>query len=239
MDNTCSCGHCGHSGHQLCTSRVPVFSTLDAKELESITSLIIGKQYSKGELIILEGEKLESLIIINHGRVKAFKDTYDGKEQILYIFSEGDFFGEKNLLTQQNATYSVEALEDTSTCMINKKDFQQLVREYPDIGLKIINELCDRLDRLENTIKNMGTKDVEVRVNAVLLEFIRKYGKNHKKGILIELPLSREGIANYVGIARETVSRKLSHLQDSGIIEVVGNKKIIILDKDALEQEIE
>ena len=124
-------------------------------------------------------------------------------------------------------------------CMIKKSDFQQLLREYPDISLKIIEDLCNRLDRFENTIESMGTKNVEARVNAVLLEFAGKYGKEHKKGLIIELPLSREGIANYIGLTRETVSRKMSLLQDEGIIEMVGNKKVIILDKLALEKSIE
>jgi CRP/FNR family transcriptional regulator, anaerobic regulatory protein len=225
--------------HQLCARRVMIFSTLDAEELGRIVSLIVRKQYAKGELIILEGSNLESLIIVNRGQVKVFRDTHEGKEQILYIFSAGDFFGEKNLLWNQEAAYNVEALEETNVCMIKKNDFQQLLREYPDIGLKIMEELCSRLDRLENTIESMGTKNVEARVNMVLLEFAGKYGKEHSKGLLIELPLSREGIANYIGLTRETVSRKMSLLQDEGIIEMIGNKKVVIINKKALEDSIQ
>lgn len=232
---TCSCKNCQH---QLCAGRVPIFSSLDTEELASIVSLIVRKQYAKGELIILEGSKQDSLVIINKGQVKAFRDTHEGKEQILYIFSEGDFFGEKNLIKHQEATYNVEALEETSICTIKKNDFQQLLREYPDIGFKIMEELCNRLDRLENTIETMGAKNVEARVNAALIEFAKKYSKDHPKGLLVELPLSREGIANYIGLTRETVSRKMSLLQDEGIIEMVGNKKVIIIDKDALEKSI-
>jgi CRP/FNR family transcriptional regulator, anaerobic regulatory protein len=235
-NSSCNCERCRH---KLCVRRVPIFSTLDAEELGRIVSLIVRKQYSKGELIFLEGTRLESLIIINSGLIKAFKDTNVGKEQILYIFSPGDFFGEKNLLTQQEATYNAEALEETHVCMINKGDFQQLLRELPDISSKILGELCNRIAKLENTIQDMGTKNVDARVSAALLEFSKKYGKDHPKGILIELPLSREGIANYIGGARETVSRKMSHLQENGIIEMLGNKKVIILDKEALKQEIE
>ncbi|KPU45548.1 fumarate and nitrate reduction regulatory protein [Oxobacter pfennigii] len=229
---------CEHCGEQLCTKRVPIFSALNDEELNKVTDLIIRRRYLKGERVIQEGSDLENLIIIHNGKVKAFKDTLEGREQILYIFAEGDFFGEKNLLKQQSATYNVEALEETNTCMINRRDFQRLLFQYPDISAKIIDELSSRLERLESMMQNMGTRNIDARVNAVLLEFSKKYGKGHPKGIIIELPLSREGIANYIGVARETVSRKMSHLQDDGIIEMVGNKRVIILDKEALEREV-
>jgi len=213
---------------------VPIFSTLNAEEINRVVNLIIRKRYSRGEMIILEGSHLDSLIIINSGKVKAFRNTFEGKEQIIYIFSQGDFFGEKNLLINQNAQYNVEALEVTHVCTIKKDDFKKLLREYPEIGLKIIEELCSRLERLENAVESMGTKNAEERVNEVLLEFARKYGKESQNGIIVELPLSREGIANYIGVARETVSRKMNLLQEEGIIEMVGNKKVIIRNIDAL-----
>jgi len=171
--------------------------------------------------------------------VKAFRNTVDGKEQILYIFSEGDFFGEKNLLRDQASNYGVEALEETHICIIHKDDFQKLVKEYPDIGLKVMEVLCERLDRLENTIETMGTRTVGARVSSVLLEFADKYGKSSPQGTIIDLPLSREGIANYIGLTRETVSRKMSSMQDEGLIEMIGNKKVLLLNRPALEKSIE
>lgn len=234
-NHICNCEHCQH---KLCAKNVPIFSSLDAEEIEKVVSLIVRRKYSKGEIIVLEDSSLDSLVIINKGRVKAFRHTYEGKEQILYIFSEGDFFGEKNLIINQKATYSVEALEDTNICMISKADFKTLLKDYPAISYKIMEELCNRLIRLENAVESMSVKNVEARISSVLLEFANRYGKPHSKGILVELPLSREGIANYIGLTRETVSRKMSLLQEEGIIEMVGNKKIIIIDKEALEDSI-
>lgn len=228
----CTCEKC-HD--RMCTKRVPIFSAFNHEELSRVSDLIIRKKYKKGELIIMEGTKLESMIIINTGKVKAYRNTSEGKEHILYIFSEGDFFGEKNLLLNQEATYNAEALEETGICTIQRKAFQDLIIEYPELGLKVMEELCSRLIRLENTVESMGTKSVETRINQVLLEFCDKYGREQLKGILIELPLSREGIANYIGLTRETVTRKLNQLQEQGIIEMIGNKKIIILDKEALK----
>ena len=232
-------GSCEKCQHKICARRVPIFKELSPDELNRVVNLIIRRSYAKGEIVLLEDSLLDSLVIINKGQVKTFRYTQEGKEQILYIFTEGDFFGEKNLLKQQVATYNVEALEETHICMIHKRDFQKLLIEMPDIGFKIIEELCARIDHLEHTIQNMGSKNIEARVNTVLLEFANKYGSAHPKGILFDLPLSREGIANYIGVARETVSRKMGYLQSEGIIEMVGNKKVIILDKEALKREIE
>jgi len=233
MRENCNCSNCEH---RLCAKKVPIFSTLNEEEMNKVVNLIIRRKYSKGEIIFLEESKLDSLIIINKGQVKAFRDTQEGKEQILYIFSGGDFLGEKNLLTNKKATYNTEALENTNVCMIRKEDFRQLLREYPEIGFKIMEELCNRLEHFENAIESMGTKDVDARVNSVLLEFASKFGKKTSKGILIELPLSREGIANYIGLTRETVSRKMSKLQDDGMIEMIGNKKVIIKSPEGLSK---
>lgn len=227
----CNCDNCLH---KLCVERVPIFSGLNSEELSKVATLIVKKQYEKGELIIMEESYLENLIIIDKGKVKVFRYTIEGKEQILYIFDHGDFFGEKNLLNNQQSTYNVEALETTCICMINKNDFQNLLINYPKIGIKIIEELCSRMDKIESSVQNMGTKNIEWRINSLLLDFAERYGKKHPNGVIVELPLSREGIANYIGTARETVSRKLSVLQDEGVIDMIGNKQILIRDIDAL-----
>ena len=233
--NICNCGHCQHVP---CAKNVPVFSALNDEELGQIVSLIVRKQFSKGDIIPMESSLAKCLIIISSGRIKTFRYNHDGKEQILYIFSEGDFLGEMNILSNIESMYNAEALEDTHICMIRKNDFQKLLLKFPGIGLKIMEELCSRLQKMQNMVHNMSSKDVEVRVNMVLVEFSEKYGKRDTTGITIELPLSREGIANYIGVTRETVSRKLSHLQEVGIIELVGNKKIHIIDEEALKRYI-
>ncbi|MGI6085003.1 MAG: Crp/Fnr family transcriptional regulator [Acetivibrionales bacterium] len=230
---------CDSCRHKLCAGRVPIFASLDSEQLLKVIKLIIHKEYKKGEYLLFEGEVTNDLIIVNKGQVKAFKNTLDGREQILYIFSEGDFFGEKNLLRDQTSNYGVEALEETHVCIIHKDDFQKLIREYPDIGIKVMEVLCQRLDRLENTVETMGTRTVGARVSSVLLEFADKFGKSSSEGTIIDLPLSREGIANYIGLSRETVSRKMNSMQDEGLIEMIGNKKVLLLDRSALEKSIE
>ena len=233
MEDSCQCGYCKND---ICIRKVPIFSSLNREEIINIANLITHKEYKKGEMILFDGEKSEAIIIISEGSAKAFKYTSDGREQILYVFSEGDFFGEQNLLGDKKATYSVEALQPVKVCTLSKTKFQKLLYEHPDIAVKIIEELGGRMARLENAMQGMGVRNVDNRVGGILLEFAAKYGTLVSDGLLIQLPLSREGIANYLGVARETVSRKLGQLESDGIIRSVNNKSILILDTKALEK---
>lgn len=236
MDKGCAvCGKCSSNN---CVGSVPIFSTLSCEEQEKVHSLILRKRYQKGEFLVMEGDNLESLMILRKGRVKVFRYTQDDKEQILYILSEGDFFGERNLYHKVRSTNYIEALEDTEVCLINGKIFLDFLQKHPKTAVKMIEEIGQRLEKLEDTLSNMGLKSSELRVTSVLVDFAYRYGKAQKDGILLELPLSREGIANYIGIARETVSRKLSLLQDEGLIVAMGNKKLLIPDLEKLIESV-
>lgn len=233
MRDTCHCGHCQN---ELCIRRVPIFSSMNPEDMEKIVDLINHREYKKGEIMLHDGEASESVIIINEGSAKAFKYTADGREQILYVFAEGDFFGEQNLLSDRTATYSVEALSPVKVCTLSKSQFEKLLYAHPDIAVKIIAELGERMARLENAMQGMGVRNVDNRIGGILLEFAKKYGTNMQDGLLIHLPLSREGIANYLGVARETVSRKLGQLESDGVIRSLNNKSILILDPKALQE---
>jgi CRP-like cAMP-binding protein len=215
--------NCEHCYSRPCIHKVPMFSSLDGESLMKIIRLIKHRSYKKGEKLISEGDMIDSLIIINSGSVKAFKYTADGREQILYVFSEGDFFGEQNLLDGRSTAYNIEALEPVKTCMLTKQEFHKLLYEYPDISVNIISELGRRITRMENTLGSMGIRNIDSRIAGFLLEYA-------DGGDMIQLPLSREGMANYVGITRETMSRKLSQLENDGIIQSVSSKTIKIKD---------
>lgn len=232
-DQKHSCSHCYNN---LCMHKVSIFSSLSHEDILKLANLITHKSYKKGEYILREGQTCESLVIIQEGNVKAFKNTMDGREQILYVFSEGDFFGEQYLISDQLATYTVEALEPVYTCMLTRTHFRELLHKFPDIAIKIIEELGSRMSRLENALQSIGVRNVDARISGLLLDYITQYGTVSEEGVLIRLPLSREGMANYLGVARETVSRKLGQLENDQIIHSISNKSILVLDQDALEK---
>ncbi len=231
MIGKCECGECQPT---LCVYRVPIFSTLSEDELGRVSSLAVREYFAKGEIIFMEGQRPGRMMVINTGRAKTFRYTQGGKEQILNIFSCGDFVGEMTLLGDEAVTYNAEALDDVGICAIRREDFQAVVRDHPNILLKVTEELCARLAKMETMVQSLGSKDVDSRVVSMLLEFANKYGRDHAEGRLVDLPLSREGMGNYIGVARETISRKLHSLQDQGAIRLVGTKQLLILDEDLL-----
>lgn len=226
--------HCGHCHERLCIHKVPILSSLNKEDMVKISDMISHHEFQKGETLFFEGNKTDSIIIIHEGSAKAYKTTSDGREQILYVFTEGDFFGEQNLFRNHYSSYSVEALQILKTCHLSKTQFQELLYHYPEIAVKIIDELGNRMSRLENVLQSMGVRNVDNRIGETLLEFASKYGRKETAGTVIHLPLSREGIANYLGVARETLSRKLSQLESDGVIRSINNREILILDHEAL-----
>ena len=218
-----------------CASKASIFSILEEPQLKQITDKITGKNYKKGEMIFFEGDKSDKLYVINSGKVKIFKYTKEGKEQILYILSIGDFLGDLSILKKDQFKFNAEALEDVSMCQLTKDDFDQAVKDNPEIALKILEVLYERIAKLENLVQSLSTKDIESRISRLLLSFIKDFGVPEDDIIRLELPLSREDMANYIGVTRETISRKLNSMQDEGIIDLIGNKTIILKDMEYLE----
>lgn len=225
---TCACLQ------DLCLSKVPLFASLDHDSLVTITSQMQHKSYKKGETIIREGSLSMGFTVIQQGSAKAYRITGDGREQILYIFPTYDYFGARFLFTEEAVPYSVEALEDSHVCILSKKLLMRLLAEHPPVAIELIEAMANRMRRLELVIQSMGGRNAEMRIASLLLEFIDTYGRKTGRGIEVTLPLSREGIANYLGIARETLSRKLTQMEEEGIISFLDNRLMVVENPEAL-----
>ncbi len=225
---TCACLQ------DLCLSKVPLFASLDHDSLVTITSQMQHKSYKKGETIIREGSLSMGFTVIQQGSAKAYRITGDGREQILYIFPTHDYFGARFLFTEEAVPYSVEALEDSHVCILSKKLLMRLLAEHPPVAIELIEAMANRMRRLELVIQSMGGRNAEMRIASLLLEFIDTYGRKTGRGIEVTLPLSREGIANYLGIARETLSRKLTQMEEEGIISFLDNRLMVVENPEAL-----
>lgn len=232
---------CNHEKAQgPCPKKVPIFGGLSNEEIQKVAKMTKHLRFIKGTTLLHEGEKSDTLFIVNKGRVKVSKYTVNGKEQILYILSSGEFFGELHLFNSEEATnFSVTALEDTQVCMLTKSDIDRIMEANPEISLKLLKAVTKRLAHTENLAQNLATKDPEVRIASMILEFSQKFGRKKKEGVLIELPVTREEAASYVGVTRETISRKFSKFEDLGLISLSGNKHLFVRDQSALEEYIQ
>lgn len=229
---------CERCKTQLCASKVSIFANLNHEELVEIVKMTGHRDYHKGETIFLEDADAKTLYLVNEGKIKIYKYTKDGKEQILHILSEGDFFGELNLFKTGKYSFNAEAITPTKLCTLTKDKMRELIIAKPEIGLKILEVIGERLAKVETLVQNLATNDVEARIAYLLLDLKDRYGRKGSQGIEIKLPLTREEMSNFTGVARETMSRKLKKFEDEGIIKLVGIKKILIIDEGRLEEYI-
>ncbi|NMA70108.1 MAG: Crp/Fnr family transcriptional regulator [Desulfitobacterium sp.] len=228
------CG-CRHASGEFCAAKVPIFSNLANEQLAMITKRITRRRYKKGQVVFWEGDLSDRFVIVHEGKIKIFRYTREGKEQILYILSEGDFLGDLSLLKKGVFQSNGEAIEDVSVCTIAKDDFDKILKENPEISLRILESVHDRLEKLENLVQTLSTKDMEARIASLLINFAKNFGYKRDDRIVLDLSLTREEMANFIGVTRETMSRKLSSMQEEGFIELVGNKRIIINNLEDLE----
>ena len=169
-------------------------------------------------------------------KLKISKLTKEGKEQIVHIFSTGDFFGELSLFSSDEIyNFDAYAISNLKICTLTKQDMDKIIMSNPEISLKLLQVISKRLTQTENLAQNLATNDAEIRIAFMILEFGEKYGAPVSQGLQINLPINREEMANYVGVTRETISRKLSIFEELGIISLKGNKILIIKQIDMLK----
>lgn len=220
------CGNCCNNCRGgLCASKVPIFENLNRDELVEIVNKINHKEFNKGDVIFTEGNIANTLYFINEGKIKLYKYTKDGKEQILHILSEGDFFGELELIKPSKYGFNSKAIEDAKICTLTKEEMKDIMMKNPEIGIKVLETVGERLSKVENLVQNLATNDVDSRMAYLIIELMEKYGENVEGNISVKLPISREDMASYIGVTRETISRKLKKLEDENLIKIIGTKQ--------------
>lgn len=225
--------------HKFCAKKVGLFESFNSDDLEKLLTLIERLHISKGDFIFKEGMLSDRLYIVNGGSFKVFRYTKDGKEQILYVLTEGDYFGELNLLKTGALEFSAIALEDTHLCTIKKTDFDGMLAAYPTLYAKILEHAYERIYALESLIQTLTAKDVDARIATLLLKLADQFGIMKQGRIEIPLKLTREEMANHIGLTRETVSRKLSQFQTDGLVVFSNSRSIAIVNAKALENMVE
>lgn len=214
--------------HKACVRKVPIFSDLDHEKINKLNNLVKQREFKNGELIYLEGEIGKNIYIIESGLLKLYRSNEEGNQYILRLLKEGDFFGELVLFKEEELSSSAEAVGDCTICMLPKDELENLIKSSPELSYKLLSAITSRLNKTENKLQSLALEDAKEKTMRLLLELAKESGIKKKNGILINLPLSRDGLANLIGTTQETLSRKLSELQQEEIISLQGQKKILI-----------
>lgn len=215
-----------------CLQLVPIFSDLPEEVIKQVALVGNRKTYSKDSVILVEEEVGTALFVIIKGKVKVSRSSSDGREVILSILSDSDFFGEMSILDGLNRSATVVALEDTELFIIQRKEFLDLLNKHPEITIALLSELTQRLRNADMKIKALSLKDAEGKVATVILQLADDIGKIKQGTVEIDkLPLQQD-LANMAGTSRETISRTLHSFAKKGMVELEGSKlKIIDYEK--------
>lgn len=226
---------CLSCGNELCAGKVSLFSKLKQGQLHQLISLIERTSYKKGETVMGSGDLFDRLYIVNSGALKASTFNAEGKEQILYLLNEGDSIGELALLKVDRAPYDLIATQASLLCTIPKASFDLFLEAHPEVVFSILESAYDKITSLERLVGIVASNDADTRLKYLLQQLIRQSGRQTLEGTVIQLQLTREDMANFVGVTRETVSRKLHELVENGVLEILDSKRIRILDQGYFE----
>jgi len=207
---------------------VPIFSDLDEKTLEQISKLGTRKPFKKEAVILFEHETGSALFVIIEGKVKVSRVSDDGKEVILTILGDSDFFGEMAILDGLARSANVTAMEDSELFLIQRSDFLDLLHSHPEVSVALLQELTQRLRSADMKIKSLSLKDAEGKVATVILQLADDVGKIKQGTVEIEKLPFQHDLANMAGTSRETISRTLHSFAKKGFVELEGSKLRII-----------
>ena len=186
-------------------------------------------------ILFHQGDVAISFILVNQGRLKLTKLNEQGKEIILRYIGAGELTAAVTVLKNGNYPATAESIEEADITVWDKPAVMQIMHQYPDVAINLLNLILERIDDLQNRYLEVCTEHVDQRIARSLLRIMRRAGSKTLSGIQIDIPLSRQNIADYSGTTLYTVSRTLSAWEKKGWIKS-GRKQIVITNPHALVQ---
>lgn len=212
---------------------VALFAGLSPEEIRVLAARTVPKRIASGELLFSEGDACKGLYVIASGKLRIFKSSASGREQVLSVEGPGGSVAELPVFDGAPYPASVSAVEDSQILFISREDFRRFCLERPEVALKMLAVVGARLRRLVGIIEELSFATVRQRLVAVLVRLVESEGKRTKRGIELQLPGTHQDLAQQLGTVRELVSRNLMRLQAEGLLQVDG-RSITILDLPGL-----
>jgi CRP/FNR family transcriptional regulator len=213
--------------------RTPLFKDLDDATLALLAAHAMPRHYRKDELLFVAGEEARGLFVIVSGSVRAFRESLDGREQVIHVERAGATVAEVPVFDDGAYPSTVAAEEDTETLFLDKRDVRQLCLTHPEIALSAVRVLAARLRRCAELVEALSLKEVGQRVARFLVAEARRKGVPANAGVCLTLTQTNQQIAARVGSVREVISRAFSRLQHDGLI-ILEDRKLTIPDLEAL-----
>ena len=207
--------------------KVPIFSDLSDSDLKKISEKMISRLYEKGKMILLEQSQGETFFIIISGVVKVTRLSDDGREVILAILGESDFFGEMSLLDGEGRSANIVANEKSEVVTLSRSDFLDWLQKYPKIAIALLEELAVRLRKSDQHIESLSLSDSEQRIGVTLIRLAEELGTIKQGDVNVKNLPYQQDIANMAGTSRETVSRTLKLLETKNLLKRDGRNLTI------------
>jgi len=211
-------------------SQADLFKDLSVQQLDEIARIVSDKEYKKGQLIFAEGDEGIGFYMVIRGRVKVYKVSPDGKEQIMHIFGQGHPFAEVPVFEGSRYPANAEALESCRLFFFPKKAFVNLIHENPSLAMNMLASMSQRLKQFSHLIEALSLKEVPGRLASYLLYLSDRNGSIDD----FELDIAKSQLASLLGTIPETLSRIFSRMTSGELVRING-PQITILDRTGLE----
>jgi CRP-like cAMP-binding protein len=215
--------------------RVPVFSTLERRDLERIANLAVPRSFGPGEVVFREGDASDTCYIVRDGRARAIRTHRDGRTITLARFGPGDIFGELALFEDERRSATVEAIEATTVVAVLGPDMRRLLGEHAEISSRLVIALGRRLRETNERLSRQSFQTVQSRVAVVLSQLVDQEQAERGASGDVLVTATQADLAQLAGSSRESASRFLAVLERAGVISQ-GRGRLTVHDPQALKQ---
>jgi CRP-like cAMP-binding protein len=214
-------------------SEIALFAALNESEIQALAQRSVERRFASGEMLFWEGEPCTGIFLLTQGSAKIFKTSAAGREMMLSLEKAPCSVAELPLFDGGPYPASVRAVGPVLALFINKSDFHQVCRQFPDVALKVLAVVGSRLRHLVDVVESMMFGSVTQRLARLLLDISRQAGADE-----FDLALTHQELASRLGTVREVVSRNLARFRAEGIVRIQGHQ-LRIVDRRSLEREAE
>lgn len=216
-------------------SLVDIFEPLSEVEIEHLNGQLPDRRLQRGEIFFGPEDRSERLYLLQSGRVRVFRSTPDGREFTLAVIAAGTIFGEMALTGHQLEGAYAQAMEPSRVSMMLRSDLEHLILAKPEVGLRIMQLLSERLRRQEMRLEDVGMKDVRARLASIILLLVESEGVRSGTGYRIPSHYTHERLGTMIGANRVAVTRAFGRLQDEGVVQL-RRRLIYVADIETLKR---